>query len=250
MPATAGSAETRGALFTSTRWSLVLDAGNSGPNARAALEQLCRSYWPAIYAYLRRRGFGAADSQDLTQSFFKHILENETLRRASRERGRFRNFLLGALKLCLADERTRRHALKRGGATCFVSADEWEAEEHYQRQVASDLSPDESLDARWARLLLDRAFATVRAQFVEQGKMSTFETLSQFLGGDKAESSYKQVAECLDVTVPAVKTLIYRLRRQFANAVRREIMQTVGAPHEVNDELRHLRSIFARTAGQ
>ncbi|MBA3543662.1 MAG: sigma-70 family RNA polymerase sigma factor [Chthoniobacterales bacterium] len=250
MPAVAGSAETRDGLFASTRWSLVLEAGanNSETAARAAMSDLCRIYWPAIYAYVRRHGYTIEDAQDLTQSFFQHLLENQTLRRASRRRGRFRNFLLGALKLSLADEQARRHTLKRGGAVRFVSVEELEIEELHHRQVASDLSPDESLDARWARLLLDRAIAALRCEFAGNGKASTFEVLSPFLGGEKAEVSYQDVADRLDIGTPAVKTLIYRLRRQFATAVRREIMQTVSAPHEVDDELRQLRMVFARTA--
>jgi RNA polymerase sigma-70 factor (ECF subfamily) len=249
MPTVLGDTTVREGLFASTRWTLVLEAGANTPGAaKAALEELCGIYWPAIYAFLRRRGYDPQDAQDLTQSFFQHVLENETLRRASREKGRFRNFLLGALKLCLADEHARRHALKRGGAVHFISVDELESEELHHQQIARDLSPDESLDARWARLLLDRAIAMLRAEFMSKGKAETFDVLSPFLAGEKADSSYETIAKRLGVGTSAVKSLIHRLRRQFATAVRREIMQTVSAPHEVDDELRQLRTVFARTA--
>jgi RNA polymerase sigma factor (sigma-70 family) len=249
MPATLGNTTVREGLFASTRWTLVLDAAaNASGTAKSALEELCRSYWPAIYAFVRRRGYGPQDAQDLTQSFFQHVLENETLRRASREKGRFRNFLLGALKMCLADEHARRHALKRGGAVHFISVDELEAEELHHQQISRDLSPDESLDARWARLLLDRAIATLRAEFMSKGKAETFDALLPFLAGEKADSSYETVAKRLGVGTSAVKSLIHRLRRQFATAVRREIMHTVSAPHEVDDELQQLRTVFSRTA--
>ena len=237
--------------FQSTRWTLVRAAGDSGissTHALNALSELCRIYWPPIYGYLRRKGYDRSDAQDLTQSFFQHVLENETLRRASREKGRFRNFLLGALKLCLADERARRHALKRGGAMHFISMDELEAEELHHQRLASDLSPDESLDARWAGLLLDRAIGALHDEFADKAMLETFEALLPFLGGEKADVSYEEVARRLAISLPAVKTLIHRLRQQFATAVRREIMQTVCAPHEVDDELRQLRMVFARGA--
>ena len=247
MLASPHGAKTRGSLFASTQWTLVLEAGGHS-NGRAALEELCRIYWPAIYASVRRRGYNVEDAQDMTQSFFQHILENDTLRRVSRDRGRFRSFLLGALTLCLADEQARRNTLKRGAGVRFISAEELDAEElnHQERE----LGPDQSLDARWARILLDRAIASVRSEFESNGKAEMFAVLSPFLAGGDA-GSYEQAARNAGVTLAAVKTLIHRLRRQFAAAVRREVMQTVGAPHDVDDELRQLRMVFARgTAGQ
>jgi RNA polymerase sigma factor (sigma-70 family) len=245
-----GEAESGAALFASTRWTIVRNAANSevASNVAAnALAELCRIYWPAIYGFLRRRGYDRSDAQDLTQSFFAHVLENETLRRASREKGRFRSFLLGALKHCLADEYQRNHALKRGGRAQFISLEEIEAEELHHQQMARDLTPDELLDARWARLLLDRALEILRAQFISKNDTKTFETLLPFLGGEKSGVSYQTVADELGVTLSAAKTLIHRLRREFAATVRREVMQTVSAPHETDDELRCLRSVFARS---
>jgi DNA-directed RNA polymerase specialized sigma24 family protein len=234
--------------FEETAWSVVLAAGaESGASAQAALAELCRIYWPPIYGYLRRKGYDRSDAQDLTQSFFQHVLENKTLRRASRDKGRFRNFLLGALKLCLADELARRHALKRGGGFQFVSIDDLEAEELHHQRMADDLSPAELLDARWAGVLLERALATLHTDFVGSGREATFEALSPFLTGEKPDFSYETVAKRLGVGLGAVKSSIHRLRRQFADALRREILQTVSAPHEIDDELRRLRSVFARS---
>jgi len=233
--------------FEETAWSVVLAAGeNSGESAQAALAELCRVYWPPIYSYLRRRGYRTEDAQDLTQSFLQHVLEKAKLRRATPGRGRFRNFLLGALKLCLADENLHRRALKRGGGFYFVSVDELEAEEVHHLRMSQELSAEEMMEARWAGVLLDRTLQTVRAAFTAEGKALTFDTLSPFLGGDKPDVSYDQVATALGVGLGGVKTLIHRLRRQFADTLRREIMQTVSAPHEVDDELRRLRVVFAR----
>jgi DNA-directed RNA polymerase specialized sigma24 family protein len=237
----------RDARFEETAWSVVIAAGGeSGPRAHAALEELCRAYWPPIYAYLRRHGYETQDAQDLTQSFFQQILEDETLRRASRDKGRFRSFLLGALKLCLADERAHRHALKRGGNCQTISMDALEAEELHHLGMAEELNPAEVLDARWAGIVLGRALDNLRTAFRSDGKAATFEALAPFLEGEKPGISYEDAAGRLGVGLGAAKSLIHRLRREFAATLRREILQTVSAPHEVDDELRQLRAVFAR----
>ena len=136
------------------------------------------------------------DAQDLTQSFFQHLLENETLRRASREKGRFRSFLLGALKLCLADEQARRHTLKRGGGVQFISIDELMRRNlHHQPRTSRRCVPLKSLDARWAGVLLERALEKLRSEFDAEGKSETFELLSPFLAGEKPDVSYQDVAQ-------------------------------------------------------
>ena len=237
--------------FEETAWSVVLAAGaETDARAQAALAELCRIYWRPIYAYLRRSGHNREDAQDLTQSFFQHVLENETLRRVSREKGRFRSFLLGTLKVCLADEHARRHTLKRGGGVQFISTDELEAEELHHLRADHEAAPDEILDARWAGVILERALEKVRAEFDAEGKAETFEVLSPFLAGEKPNTSYQAVAQTIGLSLAAVKTQIHRLRRRFATAVRCEIMQTVAAPHEVENELRQLRDVFARLAKQ
>ena len=240
-----------GAHFAETAWSVVLAAGDvSESRAHEALAELCRMYWPSIYAYLRQRGFNRHDAQDLTQIFFQRIVQDETLRRASPARGRFRSFLLGALKRCLADEQAYLRAVKRGGGAQFISMDEAAAEEIHHQRVTMDLTPADSLDARWASLLLERALEKVRAEFSVNGKTETFEALSPFLAGEKPDISYQDVAQRMGLGMSAVKTHIHRLRQQFASAVRQEVMQTVSAPHEVDDELRQLRGVFVRLGQQ
>src|SRR5262249_3976072 len=179
-----------------------------------------------------------------------HLLPNETLRRVSRDKGRFRSFLIGALKRCLADEQMQRYTLKRGGRIQFISTDELEAEELHHLHADHEAAPDEILDARWAGVVLERALEKVRAECAADGKSEMFEALYPFLAGTKPQVSYQEMADQMNIGLGAVTTLIYRLRRQFATAVRREIMQTVSAPHEVDDELRRLRSVFARVRQQ
>jgi RNA polymerase sigma-70 factor (ECF subfamily) len=240
-----------GAHFAETAWSLVLATGNvSESRAREALTELCQMYWPPIYAYLRQRGFGRHDAQDLTQIFFQRIVQDETLRRASPARGRFRSFLLGALTRCLADQQAYVRAVKRGGGAQFISMDEVAAEEMHHQRVTMNLTPADSLDARWAGLLLERALDKVRAEFSANGKAEAFEALSPFLAGEKQDISYQDAAQRMGLAMSAVKTHIHRLRQQFASAVRQEVMQTVSAPHEVDDELRQLRGVFVRLGQQ
>src|SRR5215468_4057108 len=118
-----------GERFEETAWTVVIATGATTPaRAQTAMGELCRIYWRPIYAYLRRSGYDTHDAQDLTQSFFQHLLQNETLGRVSREKGRFRSFLLGVLKRCLAHEQMQRRTLKRGGGTQFISTDELDAE--------------------------------------------------------------------------------------------------------------------------
>lgn len=237
--------------FIDTAWSVVVAAGaESQPRADAALAELCRVYWPPIYGYLRRSGHSQQDAQDLTQSFFQHLLENHTLRRASREKGRFRSFLLGSLKLCLSDERTRRQAAKRGGRMQFLSLDAFAAEEVHHLRSDGAADPDEVLDARWAGVLLERGLARVRADWEADGKGKLFAALEPLLAGEKRERSHREIAEQMNLSIAAVATHIHRLRRQFAAAVRREVLQTVSAPREVEEELRQLRDVFSRVAEQ
>ena len=237
--------------FQATPWSIVVAAGaTTAPRAQAAVTELCRIYWRPIYAYIRRSGYDPHDAQDMTQSFFQHLLENETLGRVSREGGRFRSFLVGALKLCLADEQARRRTLKRGGKVQFISMDDLEAEELHQLRAAREVPPDEILDARWAGVVLERALEEVRSAFDAEGNSRTFQLLSAFLPGDKPTKSYDEVAKDLGISLSAVKTKIHRLRERFTAAVRAEVMQTVGAPHELENELRELRDVFVRLANQ
>lgn len=136
--------------------------------------------------------------------------------------------------------------MKRGAGVQFISLDEIAAEELRQQCLTNGLSPAESLDARWAGVLLQRALEKVRAEFAVEGKIKTFEALASFLAGEKSDITYEEAAQKLALGLGAVKTQIHRLRRQFAEAVRREVLQTVSAPHEVDEELRQLRAVFAR----
>src|SRR5437868_2500654 len=167
--------------FTTTHWSVVIAAGESGsPRAEAALEKLCRTYWYPLYAYVRRQGHGPHDAQDLTQGFFARLLEKNYLGVVEREKGKFRSFLLAALNHFLANERDRMNAAKRGGGKPLISLDDT-AENLFSLEPASNLSPEMTFEKQWATTLLEQAFSRVREEFVAAGKGPLFDRLKGFL---------------------------------------------------------------------
>ena len=233
------------AKFHSTHWSVVLTAAHDQtPAGQAALAQLYRSYWYPLYAHVRRRGYNPDDAQDLTQSFFLHLLERRRLARADRDKGRFRSYLLASLQNFLSTAERRERTIKRGGLCTFVSLDAQAVEQRYQLEPLDDsaLSAEQMFDARWALTLLNRAMASVQAQYEARGKGKIFETLKGFLpSGSKAETGcYNEAAATLGVSEASINTLIHRLRQQYAVALRSEVARTVSEPGAIEEEIRLL----------
>jgi DNA-directed RNA polymerase specialized sigma24 family protein len=233
--------------FTTTHWSVVLGAADGDSlNARAALEQLCGKYWYPLYAFVRRRGWDPHDAADLTQAFFAFLLEKETLKRADRERGRFRSFLLAALDNFLNNEHHKQHAIKRGGRCPLVSLDASAAEEKYCVEATDSLTPEKLFERRWTTTLLEQVLARLKQEFVAGGKARLFETLEPGLTGELAEGAYAQWSMKLGMSPGAVKVALHRLRRRFGEALRHEIAHTVADPAEVDEEIRHLFTALSR----
>ena len=234
-----------GAGFTTTRWSVVLAAARQeSRQATAALETLCRSYWYPLYAYVRRRGCGPEDAQDLTQDFFVQLLRKNYPARADRAKGRFRTFLLHTLNQFLADQRERAAALKRGGGQVFLALDQESPEEQYRLEVPDTLTPEKLFERRWAQTILDRALARLRDEFVAADKGETYEVLQAFGPGEQSSISYADAAVRLGLSESAVKSLIHRLRRRHRELVREEIAHTVPTVAEIDEELRHLVAVL------
>jgi RNA polymerase sigma factor (sigma-70 family) len=233
--------------FATTRWSLVLAAGQrSNAKSRDALNSLCETYWYPVYAFVRRQGNDADAALDLTQEFFARVLEKNYFGHADPTRGRFRAFLLTSARHFLSNERDRKRALKRGGATSIVSLDAETAEGTYQLEGRDDLTPEKLFDARWAMLTLDRALARLQRAYAAAGNPETFEGLKGFLTGDSADLSYAEVAKKLESTEAAIKVAVHRLRRRFREALVEEIAETVSSPAEIEAEMRHLRAAVIR----
>ncbi|MCI0538866.1 MAG: sigma-70 family RNA polymerase sigma factor [Verrucomicrobiales bacterium] len=225
--------------FTTTHWSLVLAAGDSqAPSADDALEQLCRTYWQPVYAFVRRTVSNPEDARDLTQSFFPDLLGDRAFARADPEKGRFRSFLLGALKHFLADEYDKAKARKRGGHVEFVAFDTEVAESRYGAEPSSAIPPEAHFDCGWALAVLDRALARLREEFELSGRAVLFDGLKGFLTGGKPTANYSEAATSLRISEGAAKMTVTRMRQRFRAIVRQEIAQTVTTPDQLEAELR------------
>lgn len=228
-----------GRHFQTTRWSVVLRAGGDDvPTARLALEALCKQVWYPLYGYVRRRGYGPEDSQDLVQGFFARLFESGDLANVSPARGRLRSFLLAALKHHIANHRRGTQALKRGGGVQVVSIDLTDAEGRFSAEPADLDTPDRAFDRRWAQALLERVLATLGDEFRAAGRRELFLLLEPSLGGEPPD--HIKVAERLGMSHGAVKVAAHRLRRRYGDLLRREIAQTLDRPEDVEDEIQNL----------
>jgi RNA polymerase sigma-70 factor (ECF subfamily) len=233
-------------VFATTRWSVVLLAGHEdAPGAAAALAQLCTAYWYPLYAFVRRSGQGPEDARDLTQEFFARLLEKQWLAAADPERGRFRSFLVAALKHFLANEWNRSQRLKRGGGHEFVALDAVSAEERYALEPADLASPERLYDRRWALTLLARAQERLREEMTAAGHGERFAALEPTLAGERTALPYEELATRFGLTETAVKSMVLRLRRRFREVLHDEVAQTLGRGHEVEAELEHLFAALA-----
>jgi len=236
-----------GGVFQTTQWRVVLAAKEGGsPAAAEALEKLCETYSPAIYAYLRRSGHGPEDAQDLAQEFLSRFVHRDWLQHLEDQRGKFRSFLLTFLRHFVADQRRREKAQKRGGGKMFISLDACTADEQEDLASMNGFTPDEIFERRWARLVMTRALDCLRADYLRRGKISLFEHLQTLCPGDQDSSSHAEIAASLGISVQAIKNASRAFRRRYAEFMRREVAETVLDPREVGAELAHLVNLFSR----
>ena len=231
----------RAGRFATTHWSVVLAAAkSSSPHCQQALGTLCQTYWFPLYAYLRRQGYDTHQAEDYTQAFFARMLERHDLRLADPKRGRFRSFLLSALKHFLANEGDRIRAQKRGGGQRILSLDVETAEGRYGLEPADRLSPDRVFDRSWALTVLERAMDRLQAKASSKNKQKLFEHLKEYLTSDKSSVPYSELADKLNTTEGAVKVAAHRLRKRYRELLRDEIAQTVAAEDQIDQEIRDL----------
>ena len=232
--------------FATTHWSVVLTAArHAEPQAAEALEQLCRSYWYPLYAYVRKTGRTVEDSQDLTQDFFARLLEKQYLGLATPERGRFRTFLLSSLKNFLANDWNRARRQKRGGQVVFLSIDADVGENLYAAEPVETADPEKLYEKRWAGTLLDLTLNRLREDYAASGRAQLFDELKVYVWGERSDASYSEVAAHLQLSEGAVKVAVHRLRQRFRDLLRAEIANTVADAREVDEELRHLIAVIA-----
>ncbi len=212
----------------------------SGPARRCALEELAGLYWFPLYAYIRRRGHGAPQAEDLTQEFFARLVEKRVLAAADRSKGKFRSFLLASVKNFLANEWDKSQTLKRGGGRPLVALDALDAEARYALEPADDLTPERLFERRWALAVLDQVLARLRQEYVARDGGELFEALKGSLAGAADTPTYEALARRLGMTEGALKVAAHRLRKRYRELLRDEISQTVASPELVDEEIRYL----------
>jgi len=234
-------------LFATTHWSVVLAAGNRElPEASAALEKLCRTYWYPLYACVRRRGHGPEDAQDLTQEFFALFLRKEYFRLADRARGRFRTFLLHALEHFLVNEWRRAQCAKRGGGLTCLSLDAEGAGQRYANEPAVTMTPERAYEKQWAATLLEQVLSSLKQEYADAGNSRVFAELADSLWGKDGSVAFAEIGARLVMTEGAARGAMHRLRARYRERLRREVAQTVAEPGEVDEELRYLISVVSQ----
>jgi RNA polymerase sigma-70 factor (ECF subfamily) len=230
--------------FTTTHWSVVLEAQSESPAAQRALEILCRTYWRPLYGFVRRLGLGREEAQDVIQEFFARLLEHRNLDTVRREKGRLRSYLLVSLKRLLASERRRASGVKRYESGPHIRLDELTEAEVTEFELAEALSADRLFERRWALTVLEQVLSRLESEYRAANNGQLFECLKEFLVGQQGRPLQADIAAELGMTENAVKQAFHRFRQRYRLLLREEIAHTVIAPGDVEDELRHLVSVL------
>ena len=241
------SPETRaGRVFQTTHWSEVVSAGEgNSEQGRRALENLCESYWYPIYVYVRRKGHGPDDAQDLTQEFFAQLIAKNQLRLADRDKGRFRTFLLAVLDYFIAREWSRAHRQKRGGQFSFISLDQLKPEERYALEPADNETPEKKFAREWARTVLRQTMNSLEKECEVEGKAAIFREAKSLLSGERPNAGYAGISERLSMAEGTARVAVHRLRQRYGELLRQEIGKTVNEASEVDEELAYLMGVLS-----
>jgi len=234
-------------VFHTTHWSVVLAAREQdGTVARDALARLCSAYWYPLYAFVRARGHGPHDAEDLTQEFFRRFLERNSLENVSPAGGKFRSFLLVCVKHFLANEWERAHAQRRGGGQALIPLDGGEAETRWSLEPADNSTPDVLFEKRWACAVLEQTMKALEAEYAAKNKAEAFEDFRGFLPGGLGDESRMDLATKRGISVGAIDVAVHRLRQRFGVLLREQVAQTVSSESEVDEEIRYLMSVLGR----
>src|SRR6059058_3638825 len=241
--ATCASEQKGGVAFTTTHWSVVLDAQGESPAAQEALEKLCRTYWRPIFAFLRRQGIGSQEAEDITQGFFSQLLDRRKFSAIRREKGRLRSFLLGALKYFVADEQRRAMAIKRGKEQRLIPLEELHANERIEMEPADPVTAEMIYERRWALTVLEHVLSRLKDEYRTAGNAALFDLLKQLLPDEPGSPSQAQIAAHLGMAENALRQAFYRFRQRYQSLLREEIAHTVATPGDIEDQLRHLIAV-------
>ncbi len=248
---TAGNLDSGGGTHarfpTQTRWTLIGAARDaSSPEAQAALNELCRTYWFPLYAFIRGKGNDSHKAKDLTQSFFLHFLESDFLKSVDRQKGKFRSVLLTSLTNFMKDEWSKEQAIKRGGAVTIVAIDEDEAEEKYAQLPPHKPTPTKVFDRAWAATAIKEATARLKQDYADRGRPGVYEALKPWLSGQLSPDRYPELAAELGMTKQTFEANLSRFRKEFGKSIRSVIAETVDRS-EIDDEIRYLMAAPVRT---
>jgi RNA polymerase sigma factor (sigma-70 family) len=232
------------ATFTTTHWSIVLQAQGETPAAKKALETLCRIYWRPLYGFARRQGLTREEAQDLVQDFFARLLEHKNLDAVRREKGRLRSYLLVSLKRFLASEQRRASGVKLYESGPHIPLDELRESDMADSELAETLTADQLYERRWALAMLEQVLGRLDSEYQAAGNAALFDQLKEFLVGEQSRPRQAEIGAQLGMTENAVKQAFHRFRQRYRILLREEIAQTVIAPGDVEGELRHLVSVL------
>jgi RNA polymerase sigma-70 factor (ECF subfamily) len=231
-------------IFSTTNWSVVLEAQGQSPAAQEALEKLCRTYWRPVYSFIRREGTAPAEAEDLTQSFFALLLGRRNFDDVRKEKGRLRSYLLTSLKHFLVSEHRRAVTLKRGKGQQPVPLDELTDTERSDMEPADRLTAELVYERRWALTLMEQVLGRLKDEYCTAGNTELFDSLKQLLVDEEEAPSRAEIALHLRMTENAVRQALHRLRHRYQLLLREEISHTVAIASDVEDELRHLIAVL------
>ena len=237
---TGGSGQMGGSAFTTTHWSVVLEAQGESSAAQEALGKLCCTYWRPIFAFLRRQGLRPEEAEDITQGFFAELLERKSLDAVRKEKGRLRSFLLGGLKYFLANEQRRAMALKRGKGQRLIRLEEVRADDRIEMESADPMTAEMIYERRWALTVLERVLGRLKDEYLAADNAALFDSLKELLPDEPGSPSQAEIGARLGMTENAIRQAFYRFRQRYQALLRDEIANTVATPGDIEDELRHL----------
>ena len=231
--------------FETTHWTSIIQASGDGTErSDEAFEKLCRVYWYPIFAYTRSRGVSESEAMDLTQAFFKQLLEKGFSIRAGAERGRFRSYLLQCHQNFIATEKRRAKAVKRGGDIAWISLDLNELNGLTAEELEGGATPAQLYEKKWAETLLLRVLERLEKEYRLAGKLERYSLLKPWLMNESQAMAQKDIAETLGVSQTTVRTAIFRMRETFGELLRSEVLRIVEDPADVDDEIRHLLTLW------